>query len=196
MLLSPRKNVLTSLFREVRVFKVPFEGFHPSLPLEDPSLEPQSSLPTLSLALLPTPPWLFFRCCGRGQPRPVWGRGSRGRGLEGEGSPSGTRGQTPEGAKERKRKSAKERKRAQKSAKERITQKGVHARPLTAREREHCIFQPRISGVNSANTLLCDTLALSQNCKQPGLKQPGLGTPKLYHNLRHLIRDRYDWTTG
>ena len=48
-----------------------------------------------------------------------------------------------------------------------ITQKGVHARPLTAREREHwflqhlSIFQPRISGVNSANTLLCDTLALS-----------------------------------
>ena len=48
-----------------------------------------------------------------------------------------------------------------------ITQKGVHARLLTAREREHWILQifsrflVANLGVNSANTLLCDTLALS-----------------------------------
>ena len=49
-----------------------------------------------------------------------------------------------------------------------ITQKGVHTHPLTAREREHWFLQhlshvlAANSGVNSANTLLCDTLALSQ----------------------------------
>ena len=58
-----------------------------------------------------------------------------------------------------------------------ITQKGVHARPLTTREREHwflqhlrAIFLLRMSGVNSANTLLCDTLALSHSLLLKGFR--------------------------
>ena len=50
-----------------------------------------------------------------------------------------------------------------------ITQKGVHTSQLTAREREHCFLSILamsscgFSGVNSANTLVCDTLALSHS---------------------------------
>ena len=54
------------------------------------------------------------------------------------------------------------------SQRQSITQKGVHTHPLTAREREHWFLRHLSlsiavnSGVNSANSLLCDTLALSQ----------------------------------
>ena len=52
------------------------------------------------------------------------------------------------------------------SQRQSITRKGVHTHPLTAREREHW-FSKHLShftavNVGSANTLLCDTLALSQ----------------------------------
>ena len=53
-----------------------------------------------------------------------------------------------------------------------ITQKGVHAHLLTAREREHWVFGSIIaicrcgfSGVKSANALLCDSLTLSQTTR-------------------------------
>ena len=61
----------------------PLEGSPiPPLQLEDLSLKPQPFPPHPPLPPLPLPPHRFalFRCCGKGRPRQVWGRGPRVRG--------------------------------------------------------------------------------------------------------------------
>ena len=76
--------------------QLPFGGSpHPAMAIGGPFPQAPAFPSPPSASLFPPPPWLFFRYCGRRRPRLVWGEGFKGaRGVEGEGPPSGTWGQT------------------------------------------------------------------------------------------------------